>query len=81
MYEPNLNYLVLDKGIKPWKCDTCDAEFARKAHLRRHTESIHQGISRRKPYSCDKCQFTCYKKSTFQKHKKGSYFLLSCLVP
>ena len=47
------------KGIKPYKCDSCDATFARKAHMRRHNESIHQGI-RRKPLNCDNCEFVCY---------------------
>ena len=54
---------------KPYKCDSCDATFARKAHMRRHNESIHQGI-RRKPLNCDNCEFVCYKKATMEAHKE-----------
>ena len=57
------------KGIKPYKCDSCDATFARKAHMRRHNESIHQGI-RRKPLNCDNCEFVCYKKATMENHQE-----------
>ena len=52
-----------------YKCDSCDATFARKAHMRRHNESIHQGI-RRKPLNCDNCEFVCYKKATMEAHKE-----------
>ena len=52
-----------------YKCDSCDASFARKAHMRRHNTSIHQGI-RRKPLNCDICEFVCYKKATMENHKE-----------
>ena len=37
--------------------------------MRRHNESIHQGI-RRKPLNCDNCEFVCYKKATMEAHKE-----------
>jgi len=53
-------------GAKPWKCDVCDKQFARKDKLSRHM-SIHSG---EKKHSCIYCPYKTYEKSHLNKHMR-----------
>ena len=50
---------------RPYKCNICDANFARKAHLNVHLASIHEG---KKPFQCNLCETSFVQKGTLKKH-------------
>ena len=46
-------------------CIICDYETALKPNLKRHIESVHEGI---KPFKCNICDFETSRKSTLKQH-------------
>ena len=40
-------------GVKPFKCSSCDASFARNNHLRRHYGNVHEG---KREFMCILCK-------------------------
>ena len=40
------------EGIKPFKCNICEAKFARKSHLNSHSTSVHE--RKKQPLLCRK---------------------------
>ena len=38
------------KELKPFKCSVCDVKFANKQNLKKHIETVHEGIN---PFNCD----------------------------
>ena len=47
------------------KCSICDYKTALKPHLKRHIESVHQGI---KPFKCTLCEYEGSVKLSLEKH-------------
>merc|ERR1712105_153158 len=43
------------KGKNPFKCQTCDASFARQAYLNRHISTVHQ---KKRAFKCDSCDMS-----------------------
>ena len=42
----------VDELEKPHKCSLCDARYAKNFHLKRHIETVHEGL---KPHKCSIC--------------------------
>ena len=53
-------------GDKPYKCDTCDAEYAQKASLNVHILT-HTG---EKPYKCNRCNAKFTEKGSLKLHSR-----------
>ena len=47
------------------KCSICDKKFLRRAELKRHTDSVHEG---KKPNNCSDCDYSCYEKNKLKRH-------------
>ena len=61
----NVHIVAVHEGIKPFKCDTCDANFARKDKLIAHIAAIHEG---KKPYKCGNCDARFAQKPNLHGH-------------
>ena len=64
-------------GFKPFKCNICDFETARKPNLKRHIESVHEGIkltSKENKLKCQigKCNFKTRRQDLLDKHRVKS---------
>ena len=64
-------------GFKPFKCNICDFESARKPNLKRHIESVHEGIkqtSKENKLKCEigKCNFKTRRQNLLDKHRVKS---------
>ena len=53
-------------GVKPYKCDVCDAAFKQPAHLNSH-KRIHTG---EKPFKCDQCGYATAYRGELTRHMK-----------
>ena len=49
-----------------WQCEICDLEFTTKTHLKRHIESLHNGVK----FPCNQCNFVTNRKDNFKRHQK-----------
>ena len=49
---------------KTEKCKECDREFSSKDHLKRHVQSVHEGVL----FKCDLCPKTCTRKDKLYRH-------------
>ena len=47
-----IHVTAVHQGLKEYKCEECNQEFARPASLRSHIDTVHEG---KKPYKCDRC--------------------------
>ena len=81
-FEPNTSILKQkpsfksesNDGFKPFKCNICDFETARKPNLKRHIESVHEGIkltSKENKLKCQigKCNFKTRRQDLLDKHR------------
>ena len=55
-----------NKNINDLGCDQCDYIAKHRAHLKRHKESIHEGII----YECEHCSYTNRRKDHLRTHQK-----------
>ena len=51
--------------IEPF--DQCDYQATKKGDLKRHIESIHEGVH----YTCDQCEYKATQKGDLRKHVKS----------
>ena len=63
----NLNNHIasVHENKKPFKCNICDANFARKPYLKGHIASVHEG---KKPYKCNICDTSFTRKENLNRH-------------
>ena len=52
-----------------YKCDCCDFSTAYKQHLRKHTETKHEGVR----YSCSRCEYQATLKQNLVRHGKTKH--------
>ena len=50
---------------KPFKCDTCGANYGRKDYLNKHIAAVHKG---KKPFNCETCDAKFEDKSNLNVH-------------
>ena len=50
---------------KKFKCNTCNFSTANKGTLKKHIETVHEGI---KPFKCDICDYECALKGNLKHH-------------
>lgn len=62
----NVHLQTVHNKERPWKCSTCDQEFALKQHLQRH-QNVH---THEKPYKCEVCSKTFSLKFNMDMHIK-----------
>jgi uncharacterized Zn-finger protein len=55
---------------KPFKCSECDLGFAKKAELKRHINSVHDG---KKTFKCSICDCIFTKKVELNRHLKKTH--------
>ena len=48
-----------------FKCEICGYSCSRKADLKKHVASVHDG---KKLFKCEICDYSCSKKSYLEKH-------------
>ena len=53
------------QGVKPFKCENCDAGFMKNINLKRHIKVIHEEV---KPYNCGTCDANFTSKGNMKKH-------------
>ena len=54
----NRHITSVHEGIKPFKCNICEANFARKSHLNEYSASVHE--RKKQPLICrKKTYFIC----------------------
>ena len=64
-------HMLRHSGQRPFKCDLCDKDFTRKAHLKRHKQINHDGLKpTSSPVKCDQCDHTFANKHSLRKHVK-----------
>ena len=56
-----------NEQIKVFHCEQCNYKAARKYHLRRHTETIHD---RSKEFTCELCDYNTVQQSSLKQHVK-----------
>ena len=57
--------MAIHEQSKPFKCNLCDYETARKISLTQHHLKIHN----KDPYKCPDCEFSTFKKSHLTLHQ------------
>ena len=63
---PNLIHIhSVHEEIKPFKCNFCDFETAKKQNIKNHIECIHEG---KKPFKCNICDFETAQKRNLKNH-------------
>ena len=50
---------------RPFKCNTCHAEFNQRPHLNAHIRTVHEGL---KPFKCEKCPLRFAKRFDRESH-------------
>ena len=63
--EPNNS--IPDKN-RPFRCVKCNRCFSQKVNLKRHIESVHEGIKPLKCHKCDICDYKTAKKTDLKRH-------------
>jgi len=62
-------HMLGHSGLRPFKCDLCDKDFTRNAHLKRHKHINHEGFkSTKNQVKCDQCSSTFANKHSLKKH-------------
>ena len=76
IYESSLKHhessrckLLVNNGIKPHLCTSCGSRFPTPQELKRHIDSVHEGIR----YNCDYCSYTATRKDHLSRHVKQSH--------
>ena len=64
-------HLLAHSGERPFKCNICDKDFTRNAHLKRHKQINHEGVKTpTAEVSCDQCGNIFANKYSLKKHVK-----------
>ena len=64
-------HMLGHSGQRPFKCDLCDKDFTRNAHLKRHKQINHEGLkSADIQVKCDQCENIFANKHSLRKHVK-----------
>ena len=58
-----------------FNCEYCKADFTKKDHLKRHTESVHLG------YKCNLCKYEATAKMSLQSHIESKHERKKYLCP
>ena len=56
--------ITVKDSSKAWKCQQCDYKTLNRAHLRVHTENVHEGFK----YDCTNCDYKSGNKSNLKRH-------------
>ena len=67
LYYPTVEYEIGDAKDSPkvkFQCDYCEKSFGRRSHLKRHVNSVHDGIK----FKCNICELSFTKKDNLKRH-------------
>ena len=54
--------------MKAFKCKNCDYKTTQKGHLKKHIESVHEGIKPANKFKCNICDYETVQNSKLKKH-------------
>jgi KRAB domain-containing zinc finger protein len=57
--------LSVHEGKKPFKCNICDATFAKNSNMKNHFSAVHEG---KKPFKCIICDATFSENRNMKNH-------------
>ena len=64
-----INITSVHEGIKPFKCNSCGASFARKSQLKNHIVSI----QKKTPFKCNTCDSSFASKGSLIVHNSSNH--------
>ena len=67
LYYPTVEYEIGNAKDSPkvkFQCDYCEKSFGRRSHLKRHVDSVHNGIK----FDCSFCELSFTKKDNLKRH-------------